>query len=116
MYFQNAYYEEAVQELSYVVKGGMSTDGHEMEAIQLVPNSGRIAEYYYTYAAALSYIDQCGEALQIVQLILSRIPADELALDSANKTTNRCQENLDAPPSTPTVDAAATEVEATPTP
>lgn len=115
MYYRNAYWAEAVQELSYVVKGGLSTDGIEMEAINLTPDSPRIAEYYFTYGLALARLDQCGEALQIAQLIISRIPADELAVDNANEITNRCQQNLDAPLSTPTVESAPS-TEATPTP
>lgn len=121
MYYRNAYWPEAVQELSYVVKGGLSQDGNEMEVINLTPDSPRIAEYYFTYGLALSRTNQCGEALQIAQLIISRIPADELAVDNANEITNRCQQNLNAPPSTPiasplgTVESTA-EVETTPTP
>ncbi|NWF64915.1 MAG: tetratricopeptide repeat protein [Chloroflexi bacterium] len=113
MYYRNAYWPEAVQELSYVVKGGLSQDGNEMEVINLIPNSPRIAEYYFTYGLALARLNQCGEALQIAQLIISRIPSDELAVENANKITDRCQQNLNAPQPTPTPDSAA---EATPTP
>jgi tetratricopeptide (TPR) repeat protein len=116
MLYRNAYWPEAVQELSYMVKGGLSEDGHEMEVINLVPDAPRIAEYYFTYALALARMDQCGEALQIAQLIISRIPADELAVENANEVTNRCTENLNAPPATATEEPAATEVDATPTP
>ena len=116
MLYRNAYWTEAVQELSYVVKGGLSTDGNEMEVINLTPEApGRIAEYYFTYALALARLDQCGEALQIAQLIISRIPANELAVENANEATNRCQQNLNAPLSTPTVESTP-EAEATPTP
>jgi len=116
MLYRNAYWEDAIRELSYVVKGGLSDDGHEMEVINLVPDAPRIAEYYFTYGLALDRTDQCGEALQIAQLIISRIPADELAVDNANEITNRCTENLNAPPATATEEPAATEVDATPTP
>jgi tetratricopeptide (TPR) repeat protein len=116
MLYRNAYWTEAVQELSYVVTGGLSTDGNEMEVINLTPEApGRIAEYYFTYALALARLDQCGEALQIAQLIISRIPANELAVENANEVTNRCQQNLNAPLSTPTLESTP-EAEATPTP
>lgn len=115
MYYRNAYWEESVLELSYVIKGGLSQDGIEMEAINLTPNSPRIAEYYFTYGLALARMDQCGEALQIAQLIISRIPTDELAVDNANETINRCQQNLNTPLSTQTPESAP-ETEATPTP
>lgn len=113
MYYRNSYWPEAVKELSYVVKGGLSDDGHEMEFINLAPDSPRVAEYYFTYGLALSRTNQCGEALQIAQLIISRIPADELAVDNANAIVNRCQENLNAPLSTPET-AATDQAESTP--
>ena len=117
MYYRNAYCTEAIQELSYVVTGGLSQDGIEMEVINLVPDAPRIAEYYFTYGLALSRTDQCGEALQIAQLIVSRIPADELAVENANEITSRCQQTLDAPLSAATEEPVATaEAEATPTP
>ena len=119
MLYRNAYWPESVQELSYVVKGGLSEDGHEMESIELVPNSPRVAEYYFTYGLALARLNQCGEALQIAQLIISRIPSDELSVDNANEIINRCQENLSTGQSTPlpspTVDPEA-RTEPTPTP
>ena len=119
MYYRNSYWPEAVKELEYVVKGGTTEEGLQMEAINLVPDSQRIAEYYFTYALTLSRLDQCGEALQIAQLIISRIPADELAVENANEVTNRCQQNLvqtpEPPLSTATVEPVST-VESTPTP
>lgn len=119
MYYRNAYWPEAVKELSYVVKGGLSEDGYQMEFMNLAPGSPRIAEYYFTYGLALARTNQCGEALQIAQLIISRIPADELAVENANEITNRCQENLNAPPTTPEAgqtDVAESTPEATATP
>jgi len=115
MYYRNSYWAEAVQELSYVVKGGLSQDGIKMDSINLTPNSPRVAEYYFTYGLALARKDQCGEALQIAQLIISRIPTDELGVDNANEIVNRCQQNLNSPLPTATVESAP-EAEATPTP
>lgn len=121
MYYRNSYWPEAVKELEYVVKGGSTEEGIQMETMPLVPDSPRIAEYYFTYALTLSRLEQCGEALQIAQLIISRIPADELAVDNANEVTNRCQQNLNATPEpllasrTATVEPVST-IESTPTP
>ena len=119
MLYRNAYWPEAIKELSYVVKGGLSDDGHEMEVINLTPDNPRIAEYYFTYGLALARTNQCGEALQIAQLIISRIPSDELAVDNANEIVNRCEQNLSegntTPLTTPTVESTP-EAEATPTP
>jgi tetratricopeptide (TPR) repeat protein len=119
MYYRNSYWPEAVKELEYVVKGGTTEEGFQMEAINLVPDAPRIAEYYFTYGLTLSRLDRCGEALQIAQLIISRIPSDEISVDNANEITNRCQQNLvqtpEAPLSTPTDEPVST-TEPTPTP
>lgn len=105
MYYRNAYWPDAVEQLSYVIKGGLTEDGVQLEALPLVPNSPRIAEYYFTYGLALSRLNQCGEALQIAQLIISRIPSDDLSVENANAIISRCQQNLDAPPPSPTPDS-----------
>lgn len=114
MYYRNAYWNEAAQELSYVVTGGLSEDGYEMQAIELVPNAPRIAEYYFTYGLALSRLNRCGEALQIAQLIISRIPADELSVENANAIISRCEQNLQTTP-TPPLSTTGTP-DSTPTP
>jgi len=98
MYYRNSYWPEAIEELSYVVNGGLTTDGEQIESVNLTPNDARNAEYYFTYGLALSRMNQCGEALKIAQMILARIPADELAVDNANEITNRCKENLNTTP------------------
>ncbi|MCZ2128019.1 MAG: tetratricopeptide repeat protein [Anaerolineales bacterium] len=102
MLYRNAYYEESVVELAFVVKGGTSEKGKEIKSINLAPNSPRIAEYYFTYGLALARVNQCGEAVQIAQLIASRIPNDELAMDNVAAINERCQQNLNAPPAPPT--------------
>lgn len=123
MYYRNLYWPESIVEFDYVVNGGFTEDGQPIEAINLVPNSPRIAEYYFTYGLALSRVNRCGEALPVAQAILARIPADELAVENANVIIDRCKQNLETTPEplqTPTEEAvpAATEapLEGTSTP
>jgi tetratricopeptide (TPR) repeat protein len=106
MLASDSYWNEAVVELGYVVNGGVTEDGHQIQSIELTPGSPRVAEYYYTYGKVLASLNQCGEALRIAQLILSRIPADENAVTKANEINVRCQQNLDAPPATATEESA----------
>lgn len=112
MYYRNSYWPEAIEELGYVVNGGLTKDGSQIEAANLTPDNGqRIAEYYFTYGLALSRMNQCGEALKIAQMIQARIPADELAMENAAEVINRCQQNLIATPEplpSPTESASAT--------
>ena len=114
MYFRNSYWNEAITELGYVVKGGVTPEGDKIEPVTLVPNDPRTAEYYATYGLALSRLNQCGEALQVARTILERIPADEVAVENANAIIERCQQNLDATPEpTPTPlepDPTSTEI------
>ncbi len=115
MYYRNLYWPESIIEFDYVVNGGITEDGQQIEALNLVPNAPRIAEYYFTYGLALSRVNRCGEALPVAQAILARIPADELAVENANEIINRCQQNLDATPETPptsTTEPASVSTEA----
>ena len=98
MYYRNSYWTEAITELGYVVNGGVTPEGNKIEAINLVPNDSRTAEYYATYGLALSRLNECGKALQVARTILERIPADELSVENANAIISRCQQNLDATP------------------
>lgn len=119
MLYRNSYWNEAITELGYVVNGGLTEDGKLIEAINLVPNDSRTAEYYTTYGLALSRLNQCGKALQVARTILERIPADELAVENANEIISRCQQNLDATPEpfpTPPEPVPASSEIPTPTP
>jgi hypothetical protein len=98
MYYRNSYWTEAIAELDYVVNGGVTEEGDQIDPINLAPNDSRTAEYYSTYGLALSRLNQCGKGLQVARTILERIPADELAVENANAVIARCQQNLDAPP------------------
>jgi tetratricopeptide (TPR) repeat protein len=111
MYYRNSYWTEAITELGYVVNGGVTDDGAQIEPINLAPNDSRTAEYYATYGLALSRLNQCGKALQVARTILERIPADELAVENANAIISRCQQNLDSPP-----EATETPLETAPAP
>jgi tetratricopeptide (TPR) repeat protein len=102
MYYRNAYWTEAVEQLALVVKGGLAPDGSQLEVINLTPDLPRIAEYYFTYGLALSRLNQCGEALQIADLLISRVPSNELAVENANAIVSRCQQNLVQTPVPPT--------------
>ncbi len=120
MYYRNSYWTEAITELGYVVNGGVTEDGVQIESIQLVPNDSRTAEYYSTYGLALSRLNECGKAIEVARTILTRIPADEIAVENANAIINRCQQNLDSPPeptaTPPEVDSAPTGTSTPPAP
>ncbi|MEP0807510.1 MAG: tetratricopeptide repeat protein [Chloroflexota bacterium] len=93
MYYRNNFWPEAIQQLGYTIYGGVTEDGVKIEGIPLV-NDFRVAEYYYTYGLALARTNQCGEALQIAQLLQTRVPADENAQFGASEINRICAEKL----------------------
>lgn len=110
MYYHNLLWPEAVKELVLVANGGLTEDGHRVDAINLIPDT-RIAEYYFTYGLALARMNRCGEALKIAQLIQDRVPSDEIAVANADEIINICRKNLNVTATPPPSDS---EVEAVP--
>jgi tetratricopeptide (TPR) repeat protein len=113
MYYHNLLWRDALQQLSLVVNGGTAPEGEAIDAMELVPNSPRLAEYYFTYGLALARLNRCGEALKIAQTINDRIPSDETAIANAAEVVNICRANAEA---TPTTDLSQIEGTITPTP
>ena len=60
-------------------------------------NNQLVTEYYFTFGLALARMDQCGDALKIVQELQSKVSTDDVAMDAANRTIEICQENLNNP-------------------
>ncbi|MGE5249007.1 MAG: tetratricopeptide repeat protein [Bacteroidota bacterium] len=112
MYYHNLLWRDAVQQLSLVVNGGTAPEGGAIDAMELVPNSARLAEYYFTYGLALARLNRCGDALKIAQTINDRVPADETAITNAAEIVTICRANAKA---TPTEEPAPLET-ITPTP
>ena len=117
MDYKNALFSDAVKELELAVKGGLTGDGHKVEALELVPGSPRIAEIYFTYALALAKVGRCGDTLQIAQLVQARIPTDDVSVTNVNQAIGLCQQGLDQAAGThlPSVGTPAAAPE-TPTP
>ena len=118
MYYRNLLWPESVEQLELVVKGGQTEEGEPIEPVPLVPDA-RIAEYYFTYGLALARLNRCGEALQVTQMIVARVPSDELAVENAGEIENRCRANLEITPTpsaegTPAVTPAESDPIATP--
>ncbi|NJC95239.1 MAG: hypothetical protein C3F07_02225 [Anaerolineales bacterium] len=93
IYYRNLFWPEAIEQLGYTIYGGKTEDGVEITGIPLV-NDPLVAEYYFTYGLALARTNQCGEALQIAQMLQTRVPADENATFAASEINRICEENL----------------------
>jgi tetratricopeptide (TPR) repeat protein len=117
MYYYNNQWSEALKEFDLAVNGGVNSDGLKVDPVQLVPNSPRIAEIYYTYALLLAHTNNCGTALQIAQKILDRLRADQTSVDHANEAIKICQQNLNITPTPALPSANETAIPSvTPTP
>jgi tetratricopeptide (TPR) repeat protein len=90
MYYRNHQYNEAIPALRLSVRGGTLPDGSVVKGLPL--DYGRVAEYYYTYGLGLAHTGECGEALQISQLLQQGVRDDEVAIYNANEMINICQQ------------------------
>ena len=118
MLYRNFRWPEAIDQFRLAINGGATEDGTQIVGIPLDINDRFSIEFHYIYGLALAYDNQCGEALQIVQTLQSKVRSNEDAMAAADKTIEICQTNLDNPvsaTSTPEVDATSTP-EATETP
>jgi hypothetical protein len=76
-------------------------------------NDIHTTEIYYAYGYALARVNQCGDALKLVQQLQTELPSDDEGVNEATTgITNICQENLD----NPAVDTPTATIEATSTP
>ena len=96
MYYRNFDYGNALSELGFAIFGGTTSEGVEITGIPL-SNNQLVTEYYFTFGLALARMDQCGDALKIVQELQSKVSTDDVAMDAANRTIEICQENLNNP-------------------
>ncbi len=99
MYYRNRQYKESLKPFQLAVRGGTTEEGVSVPGLPL--DYGRVVEYYYFYGLAAARINQCGEALQISQLMLQGVPDDETAVFNAKEMVNICQQNINGT-STPT--------------
>jgi len=97
MLYRNLRWAEAVDQFRLAIYGGRMEDDQEIVPLPLDINDRFSIEFHYTYALALARENQCGEGLQIVQLLQSRVRSNEDAMAAADKAIEICQENLDNP-------------------
>ena len=97
MLYRSLRWAEAVDQLRLSIYGGNTEEGGDITPLPLDPNDRFSIEFHYTYARALARENQCGEGLQIVQLLQSRVRSNEDAMAAADKAIEICQENLNNP-------------------
>lgn len=114
MLYRNVDWVEAINQLGLAINGGKTEDGQTIEKIPL-STEVRVVEYYFTYGLSLARLNRCGEALQVAQQILGRVPGDEIAVANANEIIRICETNLSVTP-TPGAETPSPTGTSTPTP
>ena len=99
LYYKNHDYKNAISALRLAVRGGNDTDGNKVVGLNL--DYGTTAGYYYIYGLALARDSQCGEALQLSQLITQGVPNDDTAQFNAQEIINICKNLSDNVTATP---------------
>ena len=95
MLSKNGKPDEAIEQLSLAIQGGITSDGKVVEGLPLDYDL-RIIEYYSTYGLTLARANRCGEAIPIFQTMLSAVPNNETAVYNAEFGLELCQQNLEA--------------------
>ncbi len=114
MYYRNREYNNAIDALRISVQGGVSEDGEPIEGMPL--DYGRVAEYYYTFGLSLAKMGECGEALQISQMIMQGVQNDETSVYNAQEMIAICQEYSENPEKLSEVYTPTPDIEETPIP
>ena len=118
VYWRNDQYLDAVDVLRLAVRGGTTADGLIISGLEL--DYDRTGQYYYTYALALAKTNQCGEALQIAQAVITGLRNDDIAQYNAQEVIVMCEQlaksgSSDLPTATSAVtESPAAEVTSTP--
>lgn len=108
-YYRNQEYDEAIEVFSIAIKGGVTSEGIQVQALEL---DERNVEYYYLYGFALVLRLRCAEALPVFQAILTSIN-DPTSVENAQLGIDNCVE-IGANLPTATLELGDTEI--TPTP
>jgi tetratricopeptide (TPR) repeat protein len=90
--YRNFKWPEALQNLSYVVNGGLYNDEIQVEPLPIQP--GRVAEYYYIYGFTLLRLGRCGEAVPIFRQVVNSVPSDSDAIFNATEGLRLCAESI----------------------
>ena len=97
--YKNRQYAEAIEAFSLAIHGGLNEDG---VVVIGMPLDYDVAEHFAMYGLALAYTRRCGEALPILQALISGVPGDEISIENAEIGIGICEEYAANPPtSTP---------------
>jgi tetratricopeptide (TPR) repeat protein len=94
MLFKNNDWQAAIEQFSFAIDGGKTTDGQTIQPITTANQDIWIPIYYSQYAIALAQSERCSEALPLTQTILDTFRADENAVYNAKYAQEVCAKNI----------------------
>jgi tetratricopeptide (TPR) repeat protein len=97
MYFKVGQYSDAVTPLRLAVRGGLTAEGEQVTPLPLDAQDAASVAYMSRFGIALAEVGQCGEALQISQELLQKIPGDENVAYNADVMVKTCRDLADNP-------------------
>lgn len=112
LYFRNLQYTEAIPYLRLAMRGGFTAEGVQVQPMAVDRQNAASVAYLSRFGIALANVGQCGEALQVAQELVQKVPGDENAAYNAQVMIDTCREFAENPP-TP---EAGSEPAATETP
>jgi len=110
MYYKNLMYPDSIKAFRLGLRGGTTETGVDLPGAAL---SGDNVDAYYFYGLALARAGECGEAIEISQLLQQTVPNDDIAMYNAQEMINICTELAGNSASTP---ASSSDQTATPQP
>jgi len=109
LYFKVGQYSDAVPPLRLAMRGGLNKDGVQVQPMAVDEQDAASVAYFSRFGIALAEIGQCGEALQVSQELLQKVPGDENAAYNANVMVETCREIAENPIPTETAAPEVTE-------
>lgn len=98
LYFRNLQYTESIPYLRLSMRGGFTEEGVQVQPMELNRQDAASVAYFSRFGIALANVGQCGEALQVAQELLQKIPDDENAAYNAQVMIDTCRELAENPP------------------
>jgi len=112
LYFKNFQFTESIPYLRLAMRGGYTEEGVQVPPMELNRQDAASVAYFSRLGISLANVGQCGEALQVAQELLQRIPDDENTAYNAQVMIDTCRELAENPPPAATAEPEATETPA----
>lgn len=92
MYYKNGDYPSAIESLGLAIHGGTYGDGVAVHGLPLDPGDPLVVDVYSMYGLALAHQSQCGDAINMAEMLVTGVPDSEIAAANAEQILVLCGE------------------------